>query len=158
RSLALPSADSGSRLIVTMMALLLASTAAFAAPPANFFEKHCVTCHDANTKSGGFDITALKFDPKDSENFARWVKVHDRIAAGESPPKKQPRPTGDEIPSAPKTRHDDLVAAERTALAADGKTRLRRMTRVEYENTVRDLFAPPGLPLQADLPADGQVH
>jgi hypothetical protein len=32
------------------------------------------------------------------------------------------------------------------------------LTRAEYENTVRDLFDLPGLPLQADLPADGQVN
>src|SRR4051794_173918 len=127
-----------------------------AGPPAKFFENHCYRCHDADSRQGGLDLTALKFDPADPENFARWVKVHDRVAAGEMPPKKKARPPAAEITAATKVLHDDLVGAERKA-AADGRTRLRRLTRVEYENTVRDLFDLPGLPLQADLPADGQV-
>jgi hypothetical protein len=49
----------------------------------------------------------------------------------------------------------EAVAARR---AAEGRVVLRRLNRVEYENTARDLFDLPGLPLQADLPADGQVH
>jgi hypothetical protein len=141
--------------LITVFVLVL-PVAALAAPPARFFEAHCVSCHDADTKSGGLDLSSLKFDPADPDNFARWVKVHDRVAAGEMPPKKKPRPPADEVAAVTKALHDDLVGAERKA-AADGRTRLRRLTRVEYENTVRDLFDLPGLPLQADLPADGQV-
>jgi hypothetical protein len=136
---------------------LLDLSSVAAAPPAKFFETHCVSCHDSNTKSGGLDLTVLKFDPADPETVGRWIKVHDRIAAGEMPPKKSRRPPAADVAAATKSLRDDLVAAERTA-AAGGRTRLRRLTRVEYENTVRDLFDLPGLPLQADLPADGQVH
>src|SRR5262249_46555712 len=103
------------------------------------------------------DLTALRFDPAQPDNFARWVKVHDRIAAGEMPPRTRPRPAADEVTAATKWLHDELVGAERKA-SADGRTRLRRLTRGEDENPVRDLFDLPGLPLQADLPADGSVH
>ena len=138
--------------------LLLFSSALSAAPPVGFLKAHCHGCHDADTKSGGLDLTALKFAPADAENAALWVKVHDRTASGEMPPKKQPRPPAADLAAAVKAVRDDLVAAERAALAGNGKTRLRRLTRAEYENTVRDLFDLPGLPLQADLPPDGQVH
>ncbi|NDD38710.1 MAG: hypothetical protein EB082_09930, partial [Verrucomicrobia bacterium] len=60
--------------------------------PASFFAKHCTECHDKDTKKGNLDLAALKADFADTENFARWVKVHDRIAAGEMPPKKAARP------------------------------------------------------------------
>ena len=113
---------------------------------------------DALEKKGGLDLTALKFDPADPDNAAAWVKVHDRIAAGEMPPKSRPRPPAAEAAAATKSLHDDLVTAERTAAARDGKTRLRRLTRGEYENTLRDLFDLPGIPLQIDLPPDGQAH
>src|SRR5689334_12835786 len=59
---------------------------------ASFVQKHCLECHDRETKKGGFDLTALKFDPSNSTNFARWVLVHDRVSNGEMPPKKKPRP------------------------------------------------------------------
>jgi hypothetical protein len=130
---------------------------AAAQPPAKFLDAHCASCHDDATKAGGLDLTALAFDPKDAGNFATWVKVHDRVAAGEMPPKAKPRPPAAEVAAVLKHLHADLVGAERTA-AADGRTRLRRLTRVEYENTVRDLLDLPGLQLQADLPPDGSVH
>jgi mono/diheme cytochrome c family protein len=143
---------------VSLLAIVVLPALAAAGPPNAFFGAHCVACHDADNKQGGLDLTALKFPPADAESFARWVKVHDRIAAGEMPPKKKPRPPAADQAAALKALHDDLVAVELKAAAADGKTRLRRLTRVEYENTVRDLFDLPGILLQADLPADGSVH
>lgn len=147
-----------SRLIVGLCIIPVLPAAASAVPPQKFFETHCTSCHDSGTKAGGLDLTVLKFDPDDPENAARWVKVHDRIAAGEMPPKRKARPPAADVAAVIKALHDGLVAAERKATAADGRTRLRRLTRAEYENTVRDLFDLPGLPLQVDLPADGQVH
>ncbi|OWK43627.1 DUF1592 domain-containing protein [Fimbriiglobus ruber] len=129
-----------------------------AGPPDKFFEAHCHGCHDAANKQGSLDLTALKFDPADADNLARWVTVHDRIAAGEMPPKRKPRPPADDATAVTKWLHDELVGAERKAAARDGRTRLRRLTRVEYENTIRDLFDLPGLLLQSDLPADGSVN
>jgi mono/diheme cytochrome c family protein len=145
------------RTLLTLAALAAASPA-FAAPPAAFFGAHCVSCHDADAKKGGLDLTALKFEPSNIDNVALWVKIHDRVQAGEMPPKNRPRPAATDIAAALKTVHDDLVGAERKAAAADGKTRLRRLTRAEYENTLRDLFDLPGVPLAIDLPPDGQVH
>ncbi len=138
--------------------LLLASASATAAPPTAFLKAHCQSCHDGDTKSGGLDLTALKFDPTDAENVATWVKMHDRVAGGEMPPKRQPRPPAADTTAAVKAVHDDLIAAESKAAAANGRTRLRRLTRAEYENTLRDLFDLPGLQLQNELPPDGQVH
>ncbi len=126
------------RLAFACLVALAVPAAGRAAPPAKFFAAHCHACHDADTKKGGLDLTALAFDPADAENVARWVKVHDRILAGEMPPKNKPRPDAADIAAATKSLHDDLVAAERKATTADGKTRLRRLTRGEYENTVRD--------------------
>jgi hypothetical protein len=128
---------------------------AFAETPQKFFGAHCVSCHDAETRAGGLELTALQFNPADPENFARWVKVHDRVAAGEMPPRRKPRPPAGDVAAVTRWLHDELAGAERKA---NGQTRLRRMTRAEYENTLRDLFDLPGLPLQADLPPDGQVH
>jgi hypothetical protein len=144
-------------LVACALALAVAAPAP-AAPPGKFFAAHCTSCHDPDTKSGGLDLTALAFDPSDAENFALWVRVHDRIASGEMPPKNKPRPPAADVTAATRALHDDLVAVERKAAERDGKTRLRRLTRTEYENTVRDLFDLPGIPLQIDLPPDGQAH
>ena len=126
--------------------------------PATFFAQHCTECHDAATKKGGLDLTALKPDLADAENFARWVKIHDRIEAGEMPPKKQARPPAKETATMLQSLRESLVKAEQAKLAGTGRTALRRLTRAEYENTIRDLFDMPGIALQGNLPADGTAY
>ena len=123
-----------------------------------FFSKHCVECHDADTKKGNLDLTALKPNFADAENFARWVKVHDRIESGEMPPKKKARPPAKDTAVVVKGLRESLLAAEQAKLAGTGRTGLRRLTRAEYENTLRDLFDMPGIALQGNLPADGSAH
>ncbi|MSU77555.1 MAG: DUF1587 domain-containing protein [Gemmataceae bacterium] len=137
---------------------VLAITSSIARAQTPFFEKYCHACHDTSSKRGGLDLTALKLDASNAEQFAHLLKIHDRIESGEMPPKNKPRPSADEKSMALKTLHDVLVKNERDKAANDGRTRLRRLTRVEYENTMRDLFDMPGLLLQGELPADGSAH
>lgn len=54
-----------------------------------FIELHCADCHVASEKKGGFDITTLKPEFTNPENFAQWVKVHDHVASGEMSPEKK---------------------------------------------------------------------
>ena len=123
-----------------------------------FFDQHCFDCHDGDKKKGNLDLTALQPSFSSPENFARWVKVHDRIESGEMPPKKKERPPESEKVATLKWLRDSLIAAEQKRLADEGRTGIRRLTRSEYENTMRDLFDMPGLALAGDLPPDGSAH
>ncbi len=129
-------------------------------PPAvhTVLENRCFDCHDGDKKKGGLDLTALPPDFSNAETFARWVKVHDRIESGEMPPKKKPRPAADEIKTVNGWLAEALVKAETARLDAESRTGVRRLTRAEYENTVRDLFELNGIPLLNGLPADGAAH
>src|SRR5262245_26824695 len=118
--------------------VMILSSPAFAETPVGKFFAHCYECHDESAHQGNLDLTALKFEPADAENFAQWVKIHDRITAGEMPPKDQPRPPADEAAAAVKSLREALVAAERERIGAEVRTGVRRMTRAEYENTIRD--------------------
>ena len=122
-----------------------------------FLEQHCAECHDSTEKKGDLDFAALPSDFTSPEYFSRWVKVHDRIESGEMPPRKRKRPPETERAGAVKWLHDSLAAAER-AQQKDGRTGIRRMTRAEYENTVRDLFEMPGIALAGELPPDVSAH
>lgn len=135
-----------------------ATTAAAEFKPAPFFAKHCTECHDKETKKGNLDLASLKPDFADAEAFARWVKVHDHIASGEMPPKKKARPPAADTAAVLKSLRESLLKAEQAKLAGAGRTGLRRLTRAEYENTIRDLFDMPGIALQGNLPADGSAH
>jgi hypothetical protein len=127
-------------------------------PTRTFFQKHCTECHDADTKKGSLDLTTLPPANSSAENFARWVKVHDRIESGEMPPKKKARPPAKDTAVVVKGLRESLLAAEQAKLAGTGRTGLRRLTRAEYENTLRDLFDMPGIALQGNVPADGSAH
>src|SRR5690606_38153844 len=84
--------------LAVALALVLAGTAAglgAEGPARAFFKSHCYECHDAQTREGGLDLSALEFDLSRRENFARWVKVHDRIVSGEMPPRYRDRPPAD---------------------------------------------------------------
>ncbi len=155
------SSAAGARLWMAALAMWCGGPPLYAgeaAVPA-FLEHACAECHDAETRKGGFDLGTATGDFAKSEVFARWVKVFDRLDAGEMPPKKsKTRPAAQEVGDFLKWLRQSLLAAERIRESAEGRTPLRRLTRAEYENTVRDLFDLPGIPLMNGLPADGSAH
>ena len=118
-----------------------------------FLEKHCFECHDTETKKGGLDLTTLHYDAAKPE---KWVLLHDAVAAGEMPPakrKSQPAPAERAAFVA------ELGGRLTTDIAAAHPHRigLRRLTRQEFENSLKDLLALPRLDITALLPADGRV-
>ena len=129
-----------------------------AEPQQAFLEAHCSECHDSDTKKGGLDLSALKFDLSDPVVFERWVKIYDRTASGEMPPKKKARPSQTETSDFLSTLDPELIGADEARQARDGRAVFRRLTRVEYENALRDLLELPNLDVQSLLPADGSRH
>jgi len=127
------------------------------APAGAFLDAHCYVCHNAETKNGNLDLTALQFDTNDPKAFALWVKVHDRVQSGEMPP-----PEMGKIPEtarAPflRTLATPMIAADARRARQGGRAVWRRMNRYEYENTVRDLLGAPWLQIKEMLPEDGQA-
>ena len=51
-----------------------------------FIQKNCAACHNSSAPAARLDLTKLSYEPTNPDNFAIWVKVHDRVAAGEMPP------------------------------------------------------------------------
>ncbi len=146
---------------ILFTSLLLSSLASIHAADSRptFFETHCIDCHDSEAHKGGLDLTALKQNLSDAENFALWVKIHDRIESGEMPPKKEKqRPSVEDIKATLGTLAASLIKAEQGHLDNKNRTGLRRLTRAEYENTLRDLFDLRGIGLQMVLPTDGSAH
>ncbi len=126
-------------------------------PPAqSFVRQHCLGCHSKTKASGGLDL-ATSFRPDDSGNFNLWVKVADRVSAGEMPPKagRQPTPAARKNFLAALTQ--PLLAADRLRVRREGRSTWRRMNRDEYENTLRDLLDAPWLQVKEMLPEDRMV-
>jgi hypothetical protein len=126
--------------------------------PTSFLEAHCYECHDAAAHKGGLDLSSLEWKLADREIFARWVKVFDRVQAGEMPPRDRDRPAAAELKQFTSGLRGALVSADRERQTPQGRRVVRRLTRAEYENTIRDLFGLSGIALQGGLPADGSAH
>ena len=147
-------------------ALVLAGLATGALPTraadsrvAAFVTKHCVECHDAETKKGDLDLTALKSDLASPKDFATWVKVHDRVSDGEMPPAKtKQRPGPVELAAFTNALAASLTAADLKVVAREGRAPQRRLNRFEYENALRDLLHAPWLQVRDSLPEDGLSH
>lgn len=122
-----------------------------------YFERYCLDCHDSETKKGDLDLSNISLDFTNSQDINRWTKIHDRIDSGEMPPKKQPRPPQDETHQLLKHLHTQLAQADSRRIAENGRIRMRRMTRVEFENTLAELLALPRLEVKSLLPPDGTI-
>ncbi|GEP41789.1 DUF1592 domain-containing protein [Brevifollis gellanilyticus] len=117
----------------------LLSASAWAAPGSfadklkPLLETHCLECH-------GEDVQKGKLQLDQEVSFSTWTKVHDRMAAGEMPPKKSDQPPQAMKDEALKLLSDSLHAASLEKQRTQGRTALRRLNGTEYENTVRDLI------------------
>jgi mono/diheme cytochrome c family protein len=142
--------------VLTACAPLAAAQSSAAAPvPAAlqpFIKAHCTECHDADVTKGGLDLTALPYggDPRSHE---RWVRVFDRVKAGEMPPPKKARPDAAAAKAFLAVLEKDLTTQH---LAMRG-TVLRRLNRIEYRNTIEDLLGQE-VGLYEDLPEDALSH
>ena len=105
-----------------------------------FFQAHCLRCHGPKEAKGGLRLDQLEADLSRPAVFQRWQEIAARVRAGAMPPPGEPRPKPEQVAGVLQrisTQLDAAVAKQR----AEGRVVLRRLNRVEYENTVRDLFA-----------------
>lgn len=124
-----------------------------------YLETHCFDCHDSTTKKGGLNLEALPIQFDAAGPFEIWVQVHDRIAAGEMPPKSRlGRPTAKETADALSLLDDRLHKSDAARVAKTGRALFRRLSAQEYENALRDLLHLPGLRIKPLLPEDESRH
>ena len=119
-------------------------------------KKHCVECHSGNKPKGGLNLAKLKFDLADRRAFATWVRVHDKLAAGEMPPPDEDQPSPNERRAAVGALHKTLRATSLAQQKAEGRVALRRINRTQHENTLNDLLGV-SIKLGDLLPDDGSV-
>jgi hypothetical protein len=119
--------------------------------------KYCATCHSARLKSGGLTLTpAEAAHPQDAAE--RWEKVITKLTARAMPPVGAPRPSDTEYNGL----REFLAAALDRAAAAKPNVgslpSLHRLSRTEYQNSIRDLLSVDALPKEMDysllLPPD----
>ncbi len=143
-----------SRFLAALPLLVFTSSAVAALPAIQpFLDQHCMDCHDGDVKKGDLDLSSLSTDGADAAALKKWVRVFDRVAAGEMPPPKKKQPSLDAVQDFMAALGGDLVAKSN----AQKGTVLRRLNRREYQNTINDLL---GVKVNIidSLPEDGRAH
>ena len=120
------------------IALLLFSQAAIAQmPPRAVLERFCIDCHDSDVKKGDFDLSSILGDDI-AKHADVWETVVKQLTTRHMPPvgKKRPDESGYEA-----TVKQLTTELDKQPPNPGHAPTLRRLTRVEYQNAVRDLLA-----------------
>jgi hypothetical protein len=146
---------------IGVTAALFAACGVAAGPPFAgadaFIQKNCAACHNSSAAAARLDLTKLGYEPGDPDNFATWVKVHDRVSAGEMPPRPMARPSAESLTQFVNGLNSALTAYERALATERGRAGLRRLNAYEYENSIRDLLNVPWAQIRSKLPQDGEA-
>lgn len=127
---------------------------------AAFVKEHCARCHGEKETEADLDLLRLVRAAPDAadaaERAADWLDVRDVLADGVMPPEEEPQPEQEARARAlEQVKH--LLAALKTGLGDDpGRVTMRRLSRVELENSIRDLC---GVAIDRnELPADDLAY
>lgn len=114
----------------------------------------CGKCHGPDVQESGVRIDTLSTDlVNDRAAAERWHEVLNVLQSGEMPPQDEPQLTEAQLQTLVHWISGQIRAAVDATRDTSGRTVLRRLNRVEYQNTMFDLL---GLDMDytRDLPPD----
>ena len=154
------------KVVLCVTALLVAGNTAFAQAPSfetlapryeaqvrPLVERLCRECHSAEKTEGELDLTSFKTLADVREGAKSWQKVLEMLDTGDMPPKDAKQPTDTERTLLKGWVREYLKVEAKSQAGDPGPVVLRRLSNVEFNNTVRDLT---GVDLQPtrEFPAD----
>ena len=125
--------------------------AEFSTSVAQVFKDHCFKCHSGEKPKGDLSLDTL--DADFAKNSETWKTVLEHVGDGSMPPKGKPQPSTGQRRAVSAWIASGLTAEAKTFAAANGRARIKRLNRVEYINTMRDLLGAEIDP--EELPEDG---
>ncbi|HEX4796054.1 MAG TPA: DUF1592 domain-containing protein [Humisphaera sp.] len=135
---------------IALLAIGFCTTAASAAPapePTEQFRKqiqpllakYCYDCHGDGEKKGGIAFDELKTDDQLLNNRDLWWRVLKNTRTGLMPPQKKPHPNQEQLVELANWIKYGAFGID-PENPDPGRVTLRRLNRVEYRNTIKDLM------------------
>jgi len=116
-------------------------------------EKFCLDCHDGDTQKGEVNLEAALYAKPLVKNLELWKTVINRVENGDMPPKKKNQPSSSEKKALLKWLDREVVQFDYSTVDDPGYEPVRRLTHIEFSNTIRDLLGL-DLNLVSDFPID----
>ena len=112
--------------------------------------KHCFACHNSKQALAKLDLASFRNDHDAGAQPRVWEKVREKVSTRKMPPAGQPALNDADLATITKWIDGFVKPA---TLAEPGRVVARRLNRVEYNNTIRDLLGVPGKPAD-EFPVD----
>ncbi len=109
----------------------------FKSDVSDFIKNHCARCHGIKRQKSGLNLEASLKNPGDAASISKWKIAVGSVRAHDMPPDDEDKlPTEDE-----RKRFIEGIEQIRYLSPKDpGVFVIRRLTKMEYGNTLRDLF------------------
>ncbi len=130
-----------------------ASKPAFDKEIAPLVAKYCSSCHGEKKPRARIDLTKYKQEEDILKDRQVWERVAKAFKGREMPPRRRPQPTVAERERFEAWLDGTLGAVDCSLKRDPGRVTIRRLNRVEYNNTIRDLVGVHFQPAE-DFPAD----
>ena len=114
---------------------------------------NCLLCHNAKAKVGGLNLEQYPNAQAALKDREVWEKVLQKMRTGQMPPKGGPVPSPEQVAVVSRWFDVQFARLDRNLKPDPGRITARRLNRVEYNNTIRDLLGVDFKPA-ADFPAD----
>lgn len=115
--------------------------------------KSCTGCHNDRNAAGSLNLGPFTAPASVAQQRDGWERIVQKVRSGEMPPKGIPRPPQAEMEAFVNFIHSEFEKADRNVKPDPGRVTARRLNRVEYSNTIRDLLAV-DFRAEKDFPSD----
>lgn len=105
-----------------------------------FLKTYCVKCHGPERSKGGLTVHLLDGDLSAGRELDKWESVLEMLKSGEMPPIDEPQPSQAEIDAVGRWIESGMREFAQKDAAGKPQARTRRLTNVEYQNTLSDLL------------------
>ena len=103
-------------------------------------EEHCFKCHNADKHKGGIDLTQFDSEGAVLKKFKLWRRVVEQVATEQMPPDDDKfTPMHGEVVVCGVKKILALLDSGHPSLLDPGPSVVRRLSRTEYANVIRDL-------------------
>lgn len=132
------------------------AAAAFQKRVLPILEAHCTRCHGGDKPKAKLNLAGPRTLEQLRAQSRQWFRALERVEAGSMPPEDAKLLTPSEKQTLARWVHGEFIELLVEQQRQEGRSKLRRLSRNEYANTIQDLFGIRPAVVR-NLPSDGRV-